>query len=438
LDAFFVEDFFFDFFFTAMNDKTLPFFNTDEGAYHSIDFTQLVKSFSNGLRVQKIQLLGLSNAFIAIRFFCYPELKELLFLGKNGDLCCLGAQNKQSLPVGVELKKHQIQDYLRAHFQGKRVQLEILEDRNLHFSVLNSTHYFSFSLGKKNKFKFSAAIDEKKSFQSSLDLIDLNSSQMASKKKASSIEDSSREERKYQRLLLKLKKELETAQGELQIFKELLEPCLFFPDKWTSELKIDSDLLKTFSLPFPNNQNRKAALTRLAQLKKRFQKRIQGSQDRFDSVSKNKTKILKKYSTQFLNRQSQKKVIQAKKQSYLKVELSENCFAVVGRNQKENEELFKKARSNDLFFHVRDYPGAHVWVGAQSLKFVKNLPELHQKAALLALFNSKAAHGASVSVSYAKRAELRKVSGSLAKLIFQRSQEIYVQWDDDFYKKVFS
>ncbi|MBV8148715.1 MAG: DUF814 domain-containing protein, partial [Candidatus Eremiobacteraeota bacterium] len=79
----------------------------------------------------------------------------------------------------------------------------------------------------------------------------------------------------------------------------------------------------------------------------------------------------------------------------------------VGRSPAENAELtFRIARPNDLWFHARNIPGAHV-VLARDDRTAPPVPDL-EAAAALAAFHSKGCSSGSVPVDYTLRKHVRK------------------------------
>lgn len=83
---------------------------------------------------------------------------------------------------------------------------------------------------------------------------------------------------------------------------------------------------------------------------------------------------------------------------------------LVGRNNRQNEELtFGIASPHDLWFHVRNLPGAHVILRCTRRE---NPPETSLfEAALLAVHFSRAREGTKVAVDYTERKHVRKRPG---------------------------
>ena len=80
---------------------------------------------------------------------------------------------------------------------------------------------------------------------------------------------------------------------------------------------------------------------------------------------------------------------------------------LVGRNNRQNDLLLRQAAATDLWFHVKDIPGAHV-----ILKGTQPLPEAIEAAAMLAASHSRGAHSANVPVDYTTVKNVRRIPGA--------------------------
>lgn len=90
-------------------------------------------------------------------------------------------------------------------------------------------------------------------------------------------------------------------------------------------------------------------------------------------------------------------------------ETSDGRTILVGRNNRQNEELFRKAKTHDLWFHTREIPGSHVIIKTE--KLAVNDKDL-LKAASLAAFFSKGRQDSKVAVDYTEVKNLKKPKGS--------------------------
>lgn len=102
----------------------------------------------------------------------------------------------------------------------------------------------------------------------------------------------------------------------------------------------------------------------------------------------------------------------------------------VGRTDSENQSLtFQAARPDDLWFHVKQYPGSHVL-----LRCGKSRPpaaDVHD-AAVLAAFYSRAGRGSSIPVDYTPRKFVKKrPHGAPGQVLYGREQTLYVTPDRD-------
>ena len=86
----------------------------------------------------------------------------------------------------------------------------------------------------------------------------------------------------------------------------------------------------------------------------------------------------------------------------------EGYKVAVGRNSKENQELLRVAKSNDIWMHVRDIPGSHVFIRTDK----QNLPQsvLESAAKLCVDFSTKSA--GNYEVDYTKRKFVKIQEGS--------------------------
>jgi hypothetical protein len=101
----------------------------------------------------------------------------------------------------------------------------------------------------------------------------------------------------------------------------------------------------------------------------------------------------------------------------------------VGRNDDENMRLtFGAARPDDLWFHVKQYPGSHVILRCGK---ATPHPEDIQDAAQLAVFFSAAREGAGVPVDYTRRKFVRKQPhGRPGAVLYTQERTVYVTPDE--------
>ncbi|MGA8535506.1 MAG: NFACT RNA binding domain-containing protein, partial [Candidatus Tumulicola sp.] len=100
-------------------------------------------------------------------------------------------------------------------------------------------------------------------------------------------------------------------------------------------------------------------------------------------------------------------VASKRKRAFLEFRTRAGSRIVVGRSPSENAEVtFKVARPNDLWFHARGIPGAHV-ILARDDRAEPPLQDI-EAAASLAAHYSKAKASAKVPVDYTLRKHVRK------------------------------
>lgn len=102
--------------------------------------------------------------------------------------------------------------------------------------------------------------------------------------------------------------------------------------------------------------------------------------------------------------------------------LSEGYTALVGKTNRQNDYLVKHmAKDNDIWLHVKDYPGAHVII-----RMEKSLPETPEsvllEAACLAAYFSKARQNKNVSIDYTLRKNVHKPPGAKPGFVTYTSQ----------------
>jgi predicted ribosome quality control (RQC) complex YloA/Tae2 family protein len=108
------------------------------------------------------------------------------------------------------------------------------------------------------------------------------------------------------------------------------------------------------------------------------------------------------------------------RQAHIEVSLSDDVRILVGRSPRNNAELtFKVARPDDLWFHARGVPGAHVVLRIDSARPATGA-EL-RTAAELAAFHSKARTSGLVPVDYTQRKNVRKQQNAMPGLVWYTS-----------------
>ena len=125
--------------------------------------------------------------------------------------------------------------------------------------------------------------------------------------------------------------------------------------------------------------------------------------------------------TGYIKKRSKKNNIKHYKQSgYSKYISSEGFEILVGKNNKQNDEItFKVANKDDLWFHIKDMPGSHVILKTDN----KEPGEISLlEAANLAAYYSKAKGSPNVSVDYTLRKHVRKPKGAKPGMVIYDNQ----------------
>lgn len=107
-------------------------------------------------------------------------------------------------------------------------------------------------------------------------------------------------------------------------------------------------------------------------------------------------------------------------------EVSSTGFKIfIGKNNKQNDKLtLRMSDKNDLWFHVKDFPGSHVVVSSGGREIDD---ETIKQAAVLAARNSKANNSSQVAVDYTRIKNVSKPSGAKpGMVIYVKNKTIYV------------
>lgn len=107
----------------------------------------------------------------------------------------------------------------------------------------------------------------------------------------------------------------------------------------------------------------------------------------------------------------------------------------VGRTAIENQELtFRAARPDDLWFHVKQYPGSHVLLRCGK---TPPRPEDIDDAAQLAALYSRAGKGSQVAVDFTARKFVRKrPHAEPGAVLYTRERTLYVTPDAEALRRL--
>lgn len=110
-----------------------------------------------------------------------------------------------------------------------------------------------------------------------------------------------------------------------------------------------------------------------------------------------------------------------------------NVLIYIGKNNLQNEYISKNlSQKHYLWFHVKDYSGAHVIVNQNEVN-----EEILRLAAMLAAYYSKARFSSSIAVNYCHTKDLKKFKhADFGKFILTRYKTIYIDIDEQKIKEV--
>lgn len=139
----------------------------------------------------------------------------------------------------------------------------------------------------------------------------------------------------------------------------------------------------------------------------------------------------------YLKKKNEKKKAKSKKVILSKIQL-DKTYLLIGKNNIQNEYLIHKvARKNDLWFHVKDAPGAHV------VLFVPDNDDAYEPteeeirlASNVAAYFSKFSKSSSVPVNYTKIKNLKKIPKHQGyNVIYTNNKTIYIDPDEEVITK---
>ena len=116
------------------------------------------------------------------------------------------------------------------------------------------------------------------------------------------------------------------------------------------------------------------------------------------------------------------------KKEYRRFTLDANWFVLVGRSNRENDEItFKVAAPTDIWMHAQQVAGSHVVL--KSSGATGNPPrKILEAAAAIAAHYSKAKHAGVVPVIYTRRKYVRKFRGAKpGQVTCEREQTVFVE-----------
>ncbi len=130
----------------------------------------------------------------------------------------------------------------------------------------------------------------------------------------------------------------------------------------------------------------------------------------------------------FIKKRKQKSVKQ-KKSVMLKYKSLDGYDILVGKNNKQNDELtLRIAEGNDIWLHTKNIPGSHVLIRTNN---TVPPPSTIEEAAMLAAYYSKARTGSHVPVDYTERKNVKKPNGAKPGfVIYETNKTAYITPDE--------
>jgi len=382
------------------------------------DVTQQVKNAPSNMRLQAARLfLGSDGREVLVLDF-YPFFKDLAWLWSKGEL---GGAPLQSLDrKHLKSTQHPYLLYLKAHFVGQSL-LSLKQSEDSLVFEFTGERSFRWNLEKK---EWVFSVESRKDYVQRLP----NWASYEKLLKQEEVENSDApksleplpvtiQKSKAQQKFEKLKQNVETDFVEASTWLEENHAHIQFffqnPQLWGAKLseipKEQHSWIESVSKEISFQSSRKTALESLKKLLSRFERKKLKAQERLVQLQ---SQVAPKESAPskptFRDEKKNEKALPKK------VELADGLEVTIGRKALENDELFRKAQSRDVWFHVRGQRGAHVWIrrGQKGFGAKGELSEqILKKAAELAAKYSKAS-GTWIAVDCTERRFLKKLKGA--------------------------
>jgi hypothetical protein len=424
---------------------------------HSITRT-VNNKVTQGCQFQGIRTLGDSQKRYILELRFYPSLiegqEQALWIGLEGNaevpsVAWIAKNDLKSLKSSAELshKPTPVETFLKAHFLNLRVQkLESGSLNKLEFHFLESQLKLVFDWSEGSGVLYvESPNSQPRAFRNRLLLSDLSAIlKMNPTSTESELVEKTAEpqSKKWVKLIGNIKSDKLQAESELALW----EPAALQMAAFKSETRLESLLEQNEPLKKSFYENiHKSKLSHKSLVEsvfkhiKKMRKRILGAEKRLEILEaegpqryyKKKPQEPKIQETIENTHESEKP---QKKPGIWVLLKNSQVWARVGRSSSENAELFRQAGPRDLWFHIKSFPGGHVWIPRGQKHFgAKADPTntLIQEGAMLALFNSKTNRGPrdSGEVEYTERLNLKALKGAAnqGRLLVQRSQVIFVK-----------
>lgn len=407
------------------------------------DMTQLVKSFL-GSQLQRFRTFKDPSAqgfFLHVDF--YPGPRNLILARSAKNLVWVEGFDRKLL----KNQTHPIELYMRAHFEGARL-LGVENNAQLIHWDFASRGSFCLDFSKGDFAQVSCLVPGRKEYTSQIllavfkELQELGVfSEEPLQSRVSSVE------KKWRRLLAKVEGDVTSAREWLDKGGSLCHTLESDPQAWLNAEAWSPNQLAWLEeqraqgvLPNFGAAHLGRAQEMLFSLRRRYQRKWKQSQERLKD-------LLNQGDKNYYSQRGSVPSVAPSSDVHLKderpvkkpglwVRVDHRIWVRVGRSSAENEALFKQAKDRDLWFHVRGYAGAHVWVPRGQPEFSKkgDLSEtLLVLICQLALFNSKLRESGRGTVDYTERRHLKKIPGKiLGQVSILRSQTRSIQLDPEF------
>lgn len=446
------------FFFTAINasyDKVslgAPMSTPSLQKMHSYhDVTQQANELVAGSQLQKIRCLRhreSGNWIFDFEFYPFPRRALWVSDGKHGSW---GWLTGVRLPEKAYMTaQNPLFLYLKSHFLGRRLNRlsatelgESLWDFGegylwrMRFHQANGVLSFSIEVPHKKVFTKELKLCPASSFEESV------SEEPTTLPSASALKPSPR----HDRLLENIRSDLTSAKEWLSRYSSLCLELERRPWLWHQNSTEEKDAIWSRQIEklqqtglLPKNRDStflKSALDKLFNERSRQERKVAKASSRLrdieEKIANQDSSVLQKSA---MARRLDDKV-QKKTHPGLKVEILSGVYGYLGRNATENEALFKWVKDRDFWFHVRGYSGSHLWILRSDIKLGKDAPlpsAFLERAAKIALWNSKLKNSGSGAVDCTERRHLKKIKGEIGALKINQSQVLFVTLEEGFEK----
>ncbi|MEO5667417.1 MAG: hypothetical protein ABIR96_05100 [Bdellovibrionota bacterium] len=430
-------------------------------------FTQQVNNFLLASQLQVFKAWrDEGGAWIyELRFF--PGPKKGLLLGWDPETrewafaALESAEDVTYGKAGLEASQDPVSLFVKAHAINRRVEGLFYFDQNgagsWELKLSGGVSLLWEREGaQRSRVKVSVRREGEKDFSRSLDLGTLKT---ARGDESAQPEDTATHVPTVQqgRMLSKAEKLVEKVQGDVETSRhgldELQGLCSFLemdPQAWGRSAGWSPEAEKALiwvrseaKLPPFQIGRRAEALETIHDLRRRYRRKLQGSQKRllevaakFESQAAGEVPPLEVKAP--VARASHETKASASKGTGQWVEHPSGLRAKLGRNVRENAQLYREAGSRDLWFHIRGLGGSHVWVPrGQPLFGGKDeglRDDLELWACQLAVYNSKARHARYGVVDITEKRHLKAARGQEGTLLIGRSETRMADLDESFEK----